>query len=106
MAGFPVKAQVGREEKLLSTLNDLDSLCRLKKEGVQNFDLFYDSIPHIPEDALETSLNEAIAMVCAGNTIYSQHDGEEISFSSSDSIISYYRSCMLHDGICKLYWKK
>ena len=105
-AGIPVKAKISREEIPVATLSDLENLNRLKEEKVQNFELFYEQIS-IPDTALEATLDDSIKLLCDGETIYSKHDGKEISFSSKSDVnrlIEYYRSCMSHDKRCVLYW--
>lgn len=105
-AGIPVKAKISRVETPVSTLRDLENLNLLKKEKVQDFELFYEPIS-IPDTALEATLDDSIKLLSDGETIYSKHDGKEISFSSKSDVnrlIEYYRSCMLHDKCCVLYW--
>lgn len=105
-AGFPVKAKISREEIPVATLSDLEHLNLLKEQKVQDFELFYKSVS-IPDNALEATLDDAIKLLYDGETIYSKHDGKEISFSSKSDVnrlLEYYRSCMLHDKRCVLYW--
>lgn len=105
-AGIPVKAKISREEIPVATLSDLDNLNHLKDEKVQSFELFYEPVS-IPDAALEATLDDSIKLLYDGETIYSKHDGKEISFSSKSDVnrlLEYYRSCMTHDKCCVLYW--
>lgn len=105
-AGIPVKAKISREEIPVATLSDLEQLNLLKEQKVQDFELLYEPVS-IPDTALEATLDDSIKLLCDGETIYSKHDGKEISFSSKSDVnrlIEYYRSCMSHDKRCVLYW--
>ena len=106
-AGSPVKAKISREMIPVATLSDLENLNHLKHQKVQDFELFDDPVL-MPDTALKATLDDSIKLLYDGETIYSNHNGEEISFSSKldvTKLIEYYRSCMLHDKCCVLYWK-
>lgn len=102
-SGIPVEALVSRDMIPVTTLNDLENLNHLKLEKVQNFELFYEPVT-IPDTAIEASIDDAINLVDDGETICSMHQGEELKFSSSSELINYYRSCMMHEKSCYLYW--
>lgn len=106
IAGSPVKAKISRQEIPVATLDDLEYLSCLKEQKVQDFELFYEPIS-IPDMALEVTLDDSIKLLYDGETICSKHNEEEIYFSSKSDVnrlIEYYRSCMLHDKYCLLYW--
>lgn len=104
LSGTPVKAKVSRDNYVLVTrLNELENLIRLKEQKVQNFELFYE-ISCIPQNATEVSLDDAIKFISNGKIIYARQDNKELSFSSVNDIIEFFRLKKLRDGTCHFYW--
>ena len=104
-AGFPVKALISRNYESVKCLNDLERIDRLDKMGVQNYELFYEPADtQIPANGYDLSLDEAILLLNDGEVIHSKLNGEELSFSSVEDILSYHKRCELSGDPGLFYW--
>ena len=105
-SGFPVKALIARGYKPVNNLTDLDNLIRLDKMDVQHCELYCELTDiNVPDNAYVLSLSDAVELVSTDNEkVFSKLNGEELSFSSVDELISYKNKCTLRGDPGMLYW--
>lgn len=98
------KLSTSRDPIPVTTLTELGNLIRLKNLKVQDFELFKGTVT-IPENAIElSSLDDAIELIDTGEKVFSKQGKKEISFSSVNDVIEFYRHSITRDGVCHLYW--
>lgn len=105
-SGFPVKALIARGYKPVNNLTDLDNLIRLDKMDVQHCELYCELTDiNVPDNAYVLSLSDAIELVSKDNEkVFSKLNGEELTLSSVDELISYKNKCILRGDPGMLYW--
>ena len=103
--GIFVKCKISsRETVTVKDLVKLNSLLKLKAEGVQSCDIFLKEEEEVPKDAIEISLEEAIRLIVEGEIVYGKkEEQEEEEITTRSALMQYYRSALLY-GKPLLYW--
>lgn len=102
--GKTIKCKISARDVIpVKDISKLNSLIKLKDEGVQLCEIFFEGEVKIPENAMEISLEDAMRLIAEGEIVYGKRKEEDEELTTQNVLMQFYRSAIL-DGEPVLYW--